>query len=524
MVRRVPSILFKILAMGPFRLHEKGRWLRGSIRVNKAQLDQVLEEIGPSLSVSVPKTLCPPGTLTLIFKRLKDFHPDGLLRTTPFLRNLLEARKLLEQAATKGLSSQEIRGRLEDWPDLPPLDLNIADQRPKTSSTGPVDRILEVVELPDRIPTPSHGAQPLTAQAESILQKILGHIFSNEDFRSLESCWRGLQLLMKQGGVDGAIKVEIVPISHESLEETLPELLPEMIQDPPSLVIIDLPFDNSPRSLELLEKIAQFSETLLAPAISWITPRFLFLDTWKDLKRLPYLPHHLEESVFAKWRRYLETSSAGWMAVGCNRFLLRYPYGPDNKTTLVGFKESEGLWASPVWALGCLISQSFARTGWPTRFTEWQKTRVQDLPLHAVGAHKSLPTEASFSEERLSQFVKVGIIPLVGAYDKDIVFTPVEATVAAGSLSYQLFVNRITQFLFWCKDNLGPDLEPADIERGLREAFNLWWESTGHRVPEGLEISVTKPDPEKPTQVSIVIEPSREILPSREKVELSFNW
>ncbi len=96
--------------------------------------------------------------------------------------------------------------------------------------------------------------------------------------------------------------------------------------------------------------------------------------------------------------------------------------------------------------------------------------------------------------------------------------------MAAGSLSYQLFVNRITQFLFWCKDNLGPDLEPADIERGLREAFNLWWESTGHRVPEGLEISVTKPDPEKPTQVSIVIEPSREILPSREKVELSFNW
>jgi hypothetical protein len=62
------------------------------------------------------------------------------------------------------------------------------------------------------------------------------------------------------------------------------------------------------------------------------------------------------------------------------------------------------------------------------------------------------------------------------------------------------------------------------LEKRLKEAFFLFWEKTGHQRPQVLELSVSKPNPEKPAIVRIAVEPSRQILPSGKKVELEMNW
>jgi hypothetical protein len=115
-------------------------------------------------------------------------------------------------------------------------------------------------------------------------------------------------------------------------------------------------------------------------------------------------------------------------------------------------------------------------------------------------------------------------MPLVSSYNQDMAFIPAETTVTGGSMSYQLFLSRITRFLFWCKDNFEKDLGPAGIETSLVTAFSLFWERSGHLTPKSLEISVTKPKPDQPAIAKILIEPSRQILPSLQKVELEFNW
>jgi type VI secretion system protein ImpC len=381
-----------------------------------------------------------------------------------------------------------------------------------------------LVDLPETDEDKPSAARGTTGQLDFILTENLNYIFRSKSFQTLEASWRGLKLLLQQGGINSDLKLEIVPVCQNTLEETLNHLITALIDNPPSLVLIDLPFDHSPPNLNLLEKIACFSETLLVPAITWITPGFFDLDTWDDLKRLPFLPHYLEEPPFAKWQSLKTSSAARWLVMTCNRFLARYSYGINNMPRLIRFDEPGQLWISPVWALGALIGQSVARNGWPTRFTEWQDIRLEDLPLNPEKPDDPAPTEASFSTNRLDQFIRSGIIPLSAMPRKDVAFTPSETTASRLSLGYQLLVSRITQLILWCRDNFHKRLEGAELETELRHAFKLFWERSGHSGPEYLEISAGQPDSKGRIPLRIEVEPSPQVLPSQEKVKLDFFW
>ena len=517
------SLPFKVLALGPFTLQEKKDYLREPIRVDQNHPDQVMEKLNLSVSISLPQNLCRWDHLSLDLKRFKDFHPDSLIENHPSLKNLLEAKKFAEESKTRGLAEEEIYQRLKKWPGLP-VEIRFEPTRARGEVSSPVDDILKMVAMPGEGPASTSGSQPFATQINLVLQQILGQVFSDPDFRNLESTWQGLQFLIKQAGADKDIIFEIVPVSFDTLEETLDHLTLSLIDELPSLVLLDHPFDNSPRSLELLEKAALFSETLLVPTLCWVTPKFLHLDQWEGLGKLPFLPHYFDEPAFAKWRRLKEFPSAKWIAMTCNQFLIRYPYGSDNRPRSVHFDESENLWISPVWAAGSLILQSLLKTGWPTRFTEWQGIRLNDLALHMIEGDRGIPTETNFSEERIDQFNRGGFIPLVSPVNKDAAFIPRETTAGGSSLSYQLFLSRVTQFLFWCKDHFEKDLEPSLLEERLKRAFSLFWDRSGNILPRGFEVSATKSKPDQPTLVRIMIEPSRQMLPSGQKLELELNW
>ncbi|MGA1876009.1 MAG: type VI secretion system contractile sheath domain-containing protein, partial [bacterium] len=481
-----------------------------------------------TFTISLSKDIYRPGQFPLNLKRVKGFHPDRIIKNNPPLKNLFEARQSISEAEARDVAPFEVSERLKDWPELL-SSLETKQRKPKESKAKAqppkaLDNILKIVSLPEGSSKTSTGSGSLISQIDATLQGILATIFSNDAFRNLESVWQGLTFLTKQAAVAGDIDISLFPVSLPALEESLVKLQDILILNPPSLMIIDFPFDSSPRSLALLEKIADFSDLLLTAALGWISPRFLHLEDWEELKKIPYLPHYLEEQTFAKWRRLRESSPARWLTLTCNRFLVRYPYGPDNRPASVYFEESGHPWVSPVWAMASLIGQSLGRTGWPTRFTEWSKVRLENLALHTGENLKQIPTEVSLPEERIHQFVKAGITPLASIHNQDTAFTPAEATVAGGSLSYQLLVSRIIHLILWAKDSLHEDLSPEDLAGYIREALTLFWEKTGQKAPDLLEVSASKPDPEKPATVKIMIAPCRQILPSGEKVVLEFPW
>ncbi len=518
-----PSIPFKILALAPFRTQEQTPWKNGPLRIDKYNFDEVMERLGISINLLLPKTFYPPERLSLSFKKLRDFHPDRIIENHPFLRNLFEAKKFAEEAGRKGFSQNEIERRLQSWPDLP-FEFGFEPERKEKEISSPLDEILRKVAMPEEGERPSAGIKAFIGQIDSYLRQTLRTLFLDESFRRLESTWRGLRCLIQQGGVDGDLRLGIIPISSETVEEVFELLLPNLLEELPSLLLIDLPMDNSPRSMELLERMAQFSETLMTPTLFWFTEKFFYLDSWHDLKRLPYLPHYLEESPFAKWRRLKGLASSKWLVGTCLRFLLRYPYGPENPTTFTLFEEPEPLWISPVWALGSLIAQSLSKTGWATLFTQWKEVRLTDLALHRIDKERNIPVEVELSEDRIGQFIRAGIMPLVSSVNRDIAFFPLETTVGGTSLKSQLFLSRMVQFLLWCKDSIEKDLAPDLLEEKLKKSFALFWEKSGHPAPKDFEISVRKLSDEKSTMVKLAIQPPRQILPSGERVELELPW
>ena len=144
---QIPTMPFKILAVGPFLPGIENLWPDGPIRVDKSHLDETLKEFGLTLDIPVPRELCLLGELTVSINKFKDFHPDLLMENTPVLKNLSEARRFLEEAKPRGLSDEEIYTRLKGWPDLPP-QIRFEPLKTRPDSRSSVDDILNMVVFP----------------------------------------------------------------------------------------------------------------------------------------------------------------------------------------------------------------------------------------------------------------------------------------------------------------------------------------------------------------------------------------
>ncbi|MCX8117578.1 MAG: type VI secretion system contractile sheath large subunit [Desulfobacterota bacterium] len=519
----IPSLPFKVLALGPFVPSGEEVMFRDPIRVDPEQPDQAIEALHLQLSIALPGNLCAWDRLAFPIRRLKDFHPDSLLEHHSSLKNLLDAKRLVHTSKAQGLPDEEVYRQLQNWPDLP-FDLRPPPSRTQEHASSPVDRLLEMVAMPGEETASPAAAVPLSTQIDSFLQQVLRQIFSDPEFRKVESTHQGLHFLLRQAKSEKEVAFEILPVSFETLEEILDHLTLSKLDDLPSLVILDLPFDHSMRKLELLEKVALFSETLLVPTLCWVSPKFLFLERWEEMDKLPFLPHYIDEPAFAKWRRLRGLTSSRWIGLFCNRFLIRYPYGPDNRVRSLPFTESDPLWISPVWAAASLILLSHLQFGWPTRFTDWQSLRLTDLATHLIGNDRGIATEADFGDERIDQLIRIGIIPLASFLNRDIAFIPRETTAGGTALSWQLFLSRTSQFLLGCRDHLGSDLSPSTLEEKLREAFLRFYERSGRQFPQSLEITAKRPAPGEPIQLRIRIDPPKQILPSGERLELELRW
>ena len=449
---------FSFLILAPFLDPERSE--PGKI-VSVSTLEEAFENLQPTLYLPLPDGLAQEKGISLCFKRLKDFRPQEIVAQIPWL---------------KGETTQK---------EEPPLQEGL-------------EALLSKVALPEE-------------REEARASGIMEFVYGNEKFRNLEAAWRGLRLFLS-GGLPENVSVLLVPIGLELLAETLEDLLPRLANDPPSIILIDFAFQAVPYHFELLKQLARLAENLLCPAVVWVGPGFLHLKDWEELKRLPYLPHHLEAAPWAPWHTLKDQPIGEWITMILNRIILRHPYGQERSSGPLLFKEKEPLWGSPIWPLALILKESLNRHGWPFHLTAQEGVRLEGLEL-----------EINFPEKRLSQFLEADLYPLAASPYTGEVFFPKLKTLRGMPLAFQLLVSRMSHFLIFLRSRTAVELSSAEeITQYLQREIERLWEGTGRERPEEMRIEAQKAA--EGFLVTIELRPPRTLLPLREPVIFRFLW
>jgi len=518
---------FKILALATFAPEADEALAISPQVVDRASLDEVMGKMALHLDLNVEKSLCPQGRLNFQFDRLKALHPDGIVTSHPFFIQLSAAKDFIKTARQNGEPNDRIRQELRQWPELPPIELQAPAVSPKApNQTSQIDHILNMVALDSTSQTRQVSSRTDAEQLEAIERGLLNALFDDKRFQTMESAWRGLRLLLQQGVDTAETTVSISSVQPEALEANLEALSPHVIADLPNVILLDLPFDNTPLAAERLEIAARWAGTWMVPIIAWVPASFFQLSQWSRLGTLPYIPNHLGSSAYAKFHRLRLSPDGHWICLTCNRFLVRYAYGEENPPRHTPFVESGWNWIAPVWGLGTLIAQSISRHRWPTGFCDKQRFLIQDLAFHTDGHLPPMVSETLFDQNRFSQFVEAGFTPLATAPKKDWAFFPRAVTISGQSLAYQLLLTQVTQFILWCKDHLLAENDPDDLKRQLESHLTRFSEQSDPPLFSSIVIDIETKATQAESGIPLTIKlmPAAAFLQNRRPIELRLDW
>jgi len=428
---QIPEQPFSIVAFAPFLPAETAENTAISQPLPIQSADHGLTLLHPSLYIPLPKSLSPDSGILLEFTSLADFAPDAMVARTPWLKALRDGSRVSAQAQP-------------------------------TAAATTLDSILDMVDLPGKQEKGARRADTEGNEADAIVSGVLTRIAADDDFRRMEAAWQGVALLFEAAGAE-QLRLALVPVTRENAAEVLASSGPLLDDDPPDLLVLDAPFDATPVGMLLLDAAANLAERQMSPVVCWFGPDFLHLDTWSDLEHLPYLPHHLENFSFARWRALRAQPAAFWTIAACNRFSLT-PSGYGDASP-EPFSRINPIFLGPVWGVAALLVQSHARTGSPLRFAT-QLLRVPDNDDAGW-----MPLEIAITLDRTHQMAASGLLPLVQSRGKNIHLAEA-VTINGESILAPLILTTIIHTLIELRQVSGPSNDPNDLANTMNEVFS----------------------------------------------------
>ncbi|WP_299009864.1 type VI secretion system contractile sheath large subunit [uncultured Shewanella sp.] len=274
--------------------------------------------------------------------------------------------------------------------------------------------------------------QQLSAQVNEILH--------NDQFKQLESAWRGLKFLIDRTDFRENVKIEYVNISKQDLMDDF-EDSPEIVQSglyrtvytaeygqfggqPYGTIVGNYDFSPSSPDMALLKNLSAVSAMSHAPFIAAAGPKFFGIQDWEELPRLKDLQAIFEGPQYTKWRSFRESDDSRYVALTLPRFLLRLPYSQEeNPSKLFNYDESvtngdkDFCWGNTAFAFANRITDSFAQYRWCANIVGPQGGgAVEDLPVYqfeSMGEIKTkVPTQVLVSERREYELAEEGFVCL----------------------------------------------------------------------------------------------------------------
>ncbi|MBK9974827.1 MAG: type VI secretion system contractile sheath large subunit [Planctomycetes bacterium] len=372
----------------------------------------------------------------------------------------------------------------------------------------------------------------MISQLDKKLSEQVDQILHNPEVQKLESAWRGLKMLVDRTNFRENVKIEVLNISKEQLQEDF-EDAPELVKsgmykhvytseygtfggEPYGAIIGNYDFGPGPQDVALLSKVAAVATMSHAPFIAAAGPKFFGLDSYQGLPNLKDLKSIQEGPQYTKWQGFRESEDSRSVGLTCPRFLLRLPYGPDTKPVKAfNYQESVAdshehyLWGNTAFTFATRLTESFAKFRWcPNIIGPQSGGAVDDLPLHqfeAMGETQTkIPTEVQISERREYELSEQGFIGLTmrKGSDNACFFSANSCQKAktfgqsaegkAAELNYRLgtqlpylfIVNRLAHYIkVLQREQIGSWKEKGDLARELNKWIGQYVADTDNPSP-----------------------------------------
>ncbi|MEZ2876629.1 MULTISPECIES: type VI secretion system contractile sheath large subunit [Pseudomonas] len=424
------------------------------------------------------------------------------------------------------MSTQAASQQHDQQPNASILDGIIAQTRLTPQDDGYSVARRGVAAFIEELLKPQNQGEPvkkalvdrMIAEIDARLSQQMDEIVHHPDFQSLESAWRGLQVLVERTNFRENIKIEILNVSRADLLDDF-EDSPEVMQsglykhiytaeygqfggEPVGAIIANYYLSPSSPDIKLMQYVSSVACMAHAPFIASAGPQFFGLESFTGMPNLKDLKDHFGGPQFAKWQSFRESEDARYMALTVPRFLLRTPYDPlENPVKTFVYKETVAnshehyLWGNTAYAFASRLADSFAKFRWcPNIIGPQSGGAVEDLPLHhfeSMGEIETkIPTEVLVSDRREYELAEEGFISLTMRKGSDnaafFSASSVQKAKLFGAseegrraelnyklgtqLPYMMIVNRLAHYLkVLQREQLGSWKERTDLEIELNK-------------------------------------------------------
>lgn len=468
---------FRIALLGDF----SGRALAGKLdtgaalasrkplRVDVDNLDDVIQRLG--ISIELPWE--DDQAVELEIESIDDFHPDELYDKLELFEELASLRRRLGNQRSFAVAAEEVRswsaelavprrrrrqprsrattvpvsGRLSDFARLSGRSVD------RAAATADVEELVKQLVAPYVMAEADPQQEQLIGAVDESLSAAMRRVLQQSEFQSLESIWRGVDLLVRNLETSTSLQIVLYDISAEevaadlsgsdSLEETgLYKLLVEQplmdaAQGPLAALLGYYQFEQTPPHAELLGRMAKIAAAAEAPFIASISKACL--DRQKN-----HQPHPL---VVEAWTTLRQMPEAKYLGLTVPQFLLRLPYGkksdPISSFRFEEFTPQTGvsgmLWGNGVLLVGLMLGQTYARQG----LKQMQIGSIMsfdEMPFYyvtdAAGDQVALPcTDRLLSQRMAEAVIASGYIPVLSIQGQPVVRLGSTASVSGEELA-----------------------------------------------------------------------------------------
>ena len=277
----------------------------------------------------------------------------------------------------------------------------------------------------------------LVCELQDQLSVVLDQILHNPAWQQIESAWRGLYWLCESNEGLKNCKIEFLPVSRELLWEDLNAVssvedshLYEMLYTqsygqfggvPYGALMLDDYFSGSGHDLVLLRQLSQIALLAHVPLVTGTAPTMLGVDSFRELAGADGLAELHRGARYIKWRSFLATTEASYLALTLPRIRIRGAYSQTAAPaqadhSMPWFDEyiaddnEHCLWLNACYPFVINLMESFSKHGFCSAIAGVGHGDIDCSTFASLD--ENLPVEYVLSESKEADLITLGFNPI----------------------------------------------------------------------------------------------------------------